>query len=143
LIGSFNTLFSPHFLHSLAGIVRTEYNPQETDDMIIRSEIYFQLSQSLKWLSYTYSLCIVVVNQVTSTMEERNYISSLPSHSTSYHQHCYQDIDEGEYSDGDTKSTNFVRNQGGVLPALGLAWAHCINARYNIQLISPQMMPLE
>lgn len=115
---------------SIAGIVRTEYNPQESDDMIIRSEIYFQLSQSLKWLSHTYSLCVVVVNQVTSTMEDRNYISSLPSsHSTSYLQHCYQEIDEGEYG-GDTNAAASVRNHGGVLPALGLAWAHCVNTRW-------------
>jgi hypothetical protein len=101
--------------------------------MIIRSEIYFQLSQSLKWLSYTYSLCVIVVNQVTSTMEDHNYISSIPSsHTSSHTQHCYQDIDEGEYH-GDTNSS-FTRDKGGVLPALGLAWAHCINTRYKVSL---------
>ena len=131
-------------MFSIAGIVRTEYNPQESDDMIIRSEVYFQLSQSLKWLSHTYSLCVVVVNQVTSTMEDRSYIPSLPSsHSTSYHEHCYQEIDEGEYGDGDTNSTASVRNHGGVLPALGLAWAHCVNTRWVLPVIFPPFIPLE
>jgi hypothetical protein len=97
--------------------------------MINRSEVYFQLSQSLKWLSHTYSLCVVVVNQVTSTMDD-NFLS----HPNPLHQQCvYQDIDEGEYNDHDAPFQSLSPHQGGggggVLPALGLAWAHCINTR--------------
>jgi hypothetical protein len=95
--------------------------------MINRSEVYFQLSQSLKWLSHTYSLCVVVVNQVTSTMDD-----NLPHTTTLYQQYVYQDIDEGEYSNQNTSLLSLFSQRGaggGVLPALGLAWAHCINTR--------------
>ena len=115
--------------------------------MIIRSKIYFQLSQQLKWLSHTYSLCIVIVNQVTSVIHD---LPSFTSHSNGFIDslHAFHDIDEGEYEKGsNNQNTNTSLNLNinetmnmisvyptydrdlTILPSLGLAWAHCINAR--------------
>lgn len=97
--------------------------------MIMRSELYFQLSQRLKWLSQTYSLCIVVVNQVTSAvgLDIQNF--STQSHISPLFQfYEYQDIDEADF--GDISSTLcHMSEKTNVLPALGLAWAHCVNTR--------------
>lgn len=113
--------------------------------MIIRSEIYFQLSQRLKWLAHTHSLCIVIVNQVTSMVHD---INSYSAHSNGLLNslHAYHDIDEGEYEKASNDNTSrFVLNSNDtmnmisiyptydrdmrILPSLGLAWAHCINTR--------------
>lgn len=101
----------------------------------MRSELYFQLSQQLKWLSQTYSLCVIVVNQVTSTLEEN--IINHPSHSPFnpnsplFHQYEFQDIDEAEFGEINS-SWSHPNDRSKVVPSLGLAWAHCVNARYLI-----------
>ena len=63
-------------IDSLAGLVRNEYE-RDTNDMIVRTTFLFRFASALKWLADTHKVCILVVNQVTSTgFESHNSTSS-------------------------------------------------------------------
>lgn len=58
-------LFIIHsFCVSLAGLVRFHYDNKSADEMKERTTILFKLAKQLKWLSDTFNVCVVVVNQV-------------------------------------------------------------------------------
>lgn len=82
---------------SLAGLVRFEYDGKSTADMRDRTTLLFKVSKQLKWLSDTFQVAVVVINQVTAG--------------------------------------NFLLEDGGEqnIPALGLAWSHCINTRIILE----------
>lgn len=52
-------------IDSLAGLVRFEYNLLDEKDIRERTQYLFALASQLKWLSETYKIAIVVVNQVS------------------------------------------------------------------------------
>lgn len=54
-------------IDSLAGMVRFEYDPSDLNQMIYRTTYLFKIASKLKWLSDTFNLGIVVVNQVTAS----------------------------------------------------------------------------
>ena len=45
-------------------MVRTEYDTSSTKEMALRTSLLFKIAKELKWLSDTFNLCIVVINQV-------------------------------------------------------------------------------
>ena len=51
-------------LYSIAGVVRNEFNTSNQNELYDRSAYLWKLSSLLKWLSNTYRIAIVVVNQV-------------------------------------------------------------------------------
>ena len=59
---------------SIAGMVRTEYDTSSTKEMALRTSLLFKIAKELKWLSDTFNLCIVVINQVFNLT---NYLSSF------------------------------------------------------------------
>lgn len=52
-------------IDSLAGMVRHEYNTQRPDQARDRTSYLFNIAQQLKWLSDTFNIGVIVVNQVT------------------------------------------------------------------------------
>ena len=96
----------------MAGVVRTEYDHKNVNDIMQRTAILFKIASQLKWLSDTFKIAIIVVNQVifldslvcNDVVQVTSAGSSrLPSSSNSY--------------------------SSETIPALGLAWSHCINTR--------------
>ena len=57
-------------LDSLAGMLRVEYNGMSSEEMRLRTHKLFLLAEKLKWISDTYHLCVVVVNQVSHSDPE-------------------------------------------------------------------------
>jgi len=55
--------------YSLAGLLRHEYNTSSASEMKQRTQILFNLASRLKWISNTFNICIVVVNQVTASFD--------------------------------------------------------------------------
>ena len=51
-------------IDSIAGLVRTEFDTRDIKDILERTRILFTISTALKWLSDTFKISIVVVNQV-------------------------------------------------------------------------------
>lgn len=51
-------------IDSIGGLARNEFNVTERNQIFERTALLFKLSQRLKWLSDTFGVCIVVVNQV-------------------------------------------------------------------------------
>eukprot|EP01035_Chromulina_nebulosa_P017137 gene17137-22651_t len=64
---------------SIAGIVRSEYDTSNKENMIHRSNILFRISKQLKWLADTFNLAIVVVNQVSQSISKQNQSRIKPS----------------------------------------------------------------
>lgn len=56
-------------IDSIGGLARNEYDIAQKDQMFERTTTLFRLSQRLKWLSDTFGVCVVVVNQVWLTVE--------------------------------------------------------------------------
>jgi RecA/RadA recombinase len=54
-------------IDSLAGLLRYEYNTQSKDDMNERTQYLFNVAQQLKFLSETFNLAVVIVNQVRAS----------------------------------------------------------------------------
>ena len=52
-------------IDSIGGLARNEFDVSQKNQMFDRTATLFKLSQKLKWLSDTFGVCIVVVNQVT------------------------------------------------------------------------------
>jgi RecA/RadA recombinase len=53
-------LVTPVFI----GLVRTEFDVKDKNEIIDRTKFLFRLAQSLKWLADTFKICIIVLNQV-------------------------------------------------------------------------------
>lgn len=51
-------------IDSLAGLIRFEYNVQDDKEVRERTQYLFSIASQLKWISETYKIAIVVVNQV-------------------------------------------------------------------------------
>jgi RecA/RadA recombinase len=102
-------------LDSLAGLARTEFDSSNRDDMKIRTATLFNIASKLKWLSDTFGMCIVVVNQVTAggfnttTVVDSPLVANMGNNS------------------------HFIRNNENAaaapVPALGLVWSTCVNTR--------------
>eukprot|EP01032_Pedospumella_encystans_P009388 gene9388-11051_t len=92
-------------IDSLAGLVRFEFDSSSTSDMRVRTVLLFQLAKELKLLSDIFKLSILVVNQVKADMGEVTSNTSSSSHLM-----------------GDSAS----------IPALGMAWSYCVNAKISL-----------
>lgn len=55
---------------SLAGLIRFEYDPRSVSEMKERTVFLFRFAKKLKWLSDTFKICVVVVNQATSIIRK-------------------------------------------------------------------------
>ncbi|KAK7340865.1 hypothetical protein VNO77_21581 [Canavalia gladiata] len=91
-------------IDSIAALFRSDFE-NTGSDLRRRSSLFFKISGGLRWLAKRYGLAVVVTNQVVDVIggggaEMR--IGNL----------------NGLYSSGRR-----------VCPALGLAWAHCVNSR--------------
>ncbi len=51
-------------IDSLAGLLRFEYDTTSSDEMKQRTVLLFQIAKKLKWIADTFSVAVVVVNQV-------------------------------------------------------------------------------
>jgi hypothetical protein len=51
-------------IDSIGGLARTEFDLSHKEQIFERTSTLFKLSQKLKWLSDTFGVCVVVVNQV-------------------------------------------------------------------------------
>eukprot|EP01038_Epipyxis_sp_PR26KG_P005031 gene5031-7020_t len=87
-------------IDSIAGLLRFEFDNSKKDDMIRRTCLMFKISQQLKWIADIFGVAVVVVNQVSASIESNN---------------------EGNY--------DFQNDSNSNTPALGLAWSHCVNTR--------------
>ncbi len=54
-------------IDSIGGILRSEYNTTESKEMKERTYILFKIAAQLKRLADAYSMCVIVINQVTAT----------------------------------------------------------------------------
>ena len=98
---------------SLAGMARTEFDSSNKDDMKKRTAALFGLASKLKWLADTFSLCVIVVNQVTAGGFNDNP----------------QLMGEGAHAIG-----GFAGNdRPDTVPALGLVWTTCVNTRITLR----------
>ena len=50
--------------HSLAGLIRLEFDGSNKKDMALRTALLFRVSAKLKWLADTYKIAVVIINQV-------------------------------------------------------------------------------
>ena len=98
-------------IDSLAGAIRNEYDVKSSKEMKERTSKLFEFSSRLKRLADSYRIAIVVVNQVTGGgfSEKQESLNLLRN----------------------TDSTFFSHNS--TIPALGLAWSHCINTRIMLR----------
>jgi len=53
-------------IDSIAGLVRTEFDTRTAKDMATRTTMLFKFASKLKWLSDTYKLGVITVNQVNN-----------------------------------------------------------------------------
>jgi DNA-repair protein XRCC3 len=96
-------------IDSIGSIFRTEF---EDNDYIKRSELLFKISIHLKKLAVKYNLVVVIVNQVSSVIEEE-----------------YKSYDEFDYTVS-TMDVQIKKNHLKKLtPTLGLSWSNCIDSR--------------
>lgn len=109
-------------MFSLAGVIRSEYNTFLKSDMMDRTQMLFKIAQRLKALAATFDMGIIVVNQV-----EHSVFGSLCNMSA-----LYQVTAAGFEDSGQHRDSAEVLVAGRVMdsiPALGLAWSHCVNVR--------------
>ena len=62
---------------SIAGMVRTEYDTSSSKDMSLRTSLLFRLAKQLKWLSDTFHICVVVVNQVENLDDFQSHFYAM------------------------------------------------------------------
>ena len=105
-------------LDSIGGLVRTEFDMEDKEDTIARTDILFRISRALKWLAGTFGLAVVVVNQVKAS----NVQGERPRlHLTDASSSTTPDVGLGTAA-----AWRFVPE---VSPALGEVWNACINTR--------------
>ncbi|KAL8170319.1 hypothetical protein V2J09_022123 [Rumex salicifolius] len=89
-------------IDSIAALFRSEFE-NTPDDLMRRSSLFFKIAGKLKYLANKFGLAIVVTNHVTDVMEEEGArVGNLS---------C------------------LISSGRRVCPALGLAWANCVNTR--------------
>ncbi|CAH8386466.1 unnamed protein product [Eruca vesicaria subsp. sativa] len=96
-------------LDSVAALFRSEFE-NTPGDLRKRSSLFFKVSGKLKRLADRFGLVVVITNQVTDFVESSDGLSGLRIGNL-----------RGLYSSGRR-----------VVPALGLAWANCVNSRVFI-----------
>jgi len=101
-----------------------EYDSKDSADMIERTHFLFKFAQNLKWLSDTFGLCVVVVNQVNLFALEFYKFSCLTIV-------VNIKVTAAGFDNEKSSSSSFAD----VKPALGLAWAACINSRQLITFV--------
>ena len=93
-------------IDSIAALFRSQYQTTPAD-LKRRSEMFFNISGTLKGLANKYGLAVVVTNQVVDFIGPHDGVNGVRL---------------GNLESLDTSGRR-------VSPALGLAWAHCINSR--------------
>ena len=93
-------------IDSIAALFRSEFD-NTPFDLKRRSSLFFKISGKLKSLAKRFDLAVVVTNQVVDFMGENGGMNGLRIGNLQY-----------LYSSGRR-----------VCPALGLAWANCVNSR--------------
>ncbi|KAI5342941.1 hypothetical protein L3X38_010817 [Prunus dulcis] len=93
-------------IDSIAALFRSQYQTTPAD-LKRRSEMFFNISGTLKGLANKYGLAVVVTNQVVDFNGPHHGVNGVRL---------------GNLESLDTSGRR-------VSPALGLAWAHCINSR--------------
>lgn len=91
-------------IDSIAGLFRTEFD-NNMKELTRRNEVLFRIASSLKRYADNYGLAVVITNQVTDVMENKEF---------------------------ELTGVKFSMNGGGqgrFIPALGLGWANCVNTR--------------
>lgn len=107
---------------SIGGLARSEFDTTDKEQMFERTSMLFDLGTKLKWLSNTFDVCIVVVNQVSSTVGGLGTTdSTVPIQSFSK---FGKELVIGK--DGMPQLDDTMH------PSLGLAWSHCINTRITL-----------
>ncbi|CAF2121244.1 unnamed protein product [Brassica napus] len=96
-------------LDSVAALFRSEFE-NTPSDLRKRASCFFKISGKLKQLANKFGLAVVITNQVTDFVESSDGLSGLRIGNL----RCL-------YSSGRR-----------VVPALGLAWANCVNSRVFI-----------
>lgn len=96
-------------LDSVAALFRSEFE-NTPSDLRKRASCFFKISGKLKQLANRFGLAVVITNQVTDFVESSDGLSGLRIGNL----RCL-------YSSGRR-----------VVPALGLAWANCVNSRVFI-----------
>ncbi|KAL6293733.1 hypothetical protein ACE6H2_001875 [Prunus campanulata] len=93
-------------IDSIAALFRSQYQTTPAD-LKRRSEMFFNISGTLKGLANKFGLAVVVTNQVVNFIGPHDGVNGVRL---------------GNLESLDTSGRR-------VSPALGLAWAHCINSR--------------
>ncbi|CAB4316480.1 unnamed protein product [Prunus armeniaca] len=93
-------------IDSIAALFRSQYQTTPAD-LKRRSKMYFKISGTLKALANKFGLAVVVTNQVVDFIGPHDGVNAVRL--------------------GNLESLHTSRRRVG--PALGLAWAHCINSR--------------
>ncbi|KAG7020901.1 DNA repair protein XRCC3-like protein, partial [Cucurbita argyrosperma subsp. argyrosperma] len=93
-------------IDSIAALFRSDFD-NTPSDLKRRSALFFKISGKLKLLAKRYSLAVVLTNQVVDLMDSSDGINALRI--------------------GNLKS--LCSSGRRVCPALGIAWANCVNSR--------------
>lgn len=138
-------------IDSLAGLLRLEFDTSRAEEMRTRTALLFRLARQLKLLSDIFGIGIVVLNQVRSSINCSALLGSSCSMIIihSYFMHCSQV--KADFMDellpvaglvgpqgyrGSTSSSGGSGRGGdgsaGSVPALGMAWAYCVNTRITL-----------
>ncbi|CAN8248392.1 unnamed protein product [Cochlearia groenlandica] len=96
-------------LDSVAALFRSEFDNTRTD-LRKRASLFFKVSMKLKHLANKFGLAVVITNQVTDFVESSDGLSGLRIGNLRY----------------------LCSSGRRVVPALGLAWSHCVNSRLFI-----------
>eukprot|EP00026_Physarum_polycephalum_P007512 Phypoly_transcript_07574.p1 GENE.Phypoly_transcript_07574~~Phypoly_transcript_07574.p1 ORF type:complete len:523 (+),score=112.08 Phypoly_transcript_07574:110-1570(+) len=97
-------------IDSLAALFRDQYSRDEAWE---RSKVLWNYANQLKYISDTYNICIVVVNQVSSFFEDT--VSKV----------AVQENQKLQFE----KMVGVSGTGGKFIPSLGLAWSNCVNTR--------------
>lgn len=103
-------------IDSIAGMFRTEFDATNKDQAKLRLALMYRFAAELRHLADTYSLCVVVVNQVTASVDQEP-LSSLFSGS-------------------------FGGAKADPVPALGLGWSNCVNTRLMLRRDASSLLGL-
>ena len=114
---------------SIAGVIRNEFDTGIGNEMNLRTQYLFRLTSLLKWLSNTFNIAIIVVNQVTSLFDDN--ISTLVL--SGYHNDSL-DLTNCLYQSFHPNRNLYVSTAS--VPALGLAWSHCVTTRIILYKIA-------
>ncbi|CAM9625358.1 unnamed protein product [Scytosiphon promiscuus] len=107
-------------LDSIAALARRDFAREDT---VTRQELLTRQAAVLKSLAYTFSIAVVVTNQVTSGWQGGNR-HSIASHTNSFSRHENSAF-ATEISGG--------RGERCVIPALGNTWHHCVSNRLILE----------